>query len=115
MQSISGQACLCPAGQTSVAGACRSDDVQMAYQLRLSDINVEFPDTQQVVESALFEQLLRANWIACRESSYANTTACQVVANLCVLQMYQPDAGACNIYSDLLADTTVSQHGWAAW
>ncbi|EGD75904.1 hypothetical protein PTSG_00613 [Salpingoeca rosetta] len=106
MRAVADDSCQCPSGETNIAGACWPTGVLASYQLRVSDIDVLFPDSQQVVESAFFSAHLRNNWVLCRQSGFANTTACQVVANLCVMQMYEREDGACNVYLDLLADTS---------
>ena len=83
----------------------------------------------KTVESKLFAQLLIASATGCRRAVRADVAlprgqpllrgneACQALANLCVLQMYDQDAPSCELYREmqLASETEVNQESeWKA-
>lgn len=55
--------------------------------------------TREKITSRLFSDNLVQSYISCRDSW--SGTACQMLGNLCVLSLYDPDAAACVLYSKL--------------
>lgn len=107
--------CQCPDDFITVQGVCIPEDIQNRYRLRQADTTITFPRSQQTVTSNFLSNFLRHSWMLCAESRFLNTSSCQMIANMCVMQMYNREIGACNAYLDLLADVQTSQHGWISW
>eukprot|EP00055_Hartaetosiga_balthica_P011089 m.49409 g.49409 ORF g.49409 m.49409 type:complete len:998 (-) comp7449_c0_seq3:32-3025(-) len=115
MEFTGGQPCQCPSGFLDVSGICISVDDLVPYQLRDSDIQVTFENSGQTVSSKIHSELLQRNWILCDASNFQNTTACESVANLCVLQLYDRQVGACDIYLEFVRTATLGQQQWSSW
>ena len=109
--SASAAACVCPPAASLPAGVTCSEDAayltaQLSVPIDPSAYSITYYDitgtgtTLTVANSAPFVSLLVPSAVACLRSG--NRTACNAVANLCVLQMYSPAAAACKLYSALL-------------
>lgn len=110
MQPVGDNPCACPASYVAAAGHC----VRRAGE-RLVGL-VDFPDTGLEIESVVVEELLLKAAALCSDS-VRNATQCQVLANLCALQLFASTAEAC-IQHRALAATSVGidpVHGWDAW
>lgn len=100
--------CACPLGQTKALGQCF---VQTAA-LPSSAFSTIFGDGVGAIKSNLFETRLAAAISLC---GIGNTTACQLLANLCVLQLYNVNHIACQKYRELAADAANNVNGWPDW
>lgn len=139
--SASGDACVaCPAGEGGgAAGGCSCPSpstkaagdgmcVPSSYSIPASATTITYADISVSINSAWFNYALLSSYALCSVSSssspssssinstsYVNRTACQVLANLCVLQMYQQSMFACSAYLQLVQQQTLNTNGWSAW
>ncbi|XP_076448752.1 meckelin-like [Babylonia areolata] len=83
----------CPADcKQQTGGYCFPDQVEL---LQSTAILFEIPrvDGTDNTISQYFERHLRAAYALCNNDNYQNATACQLVANLCVLTLYNERQG----------------------
>eukprot|EP00040_Diaphanoeca_grandis_P004958 m.30749 g.30749 ORF g.30749 m.30749 type:complete len:937 (-) comp16339_c1_seq1:466-3276(-) len=64
-------------------------------------------------ESADIKEKLEAAYHLCKENQ--NRTACQVLANICVLQLYSTSTSACSLYTELNLTKAQGVNGVASW
>eukprot|EP01135_Chromosphaera_perkinsii_P003399 Nk52_evm23s242 gene=Nk52_evmTU23s242 len=100
--------CKCPTGLANTGGTC------------IPSGNVGNPDTYGVISQAgistsshLFTEMYPAALYFCE--TYQNDTACEVLSNICVLNLYDGSSTACTDYNRLLGSTSVSNNGIASW
>eukprot|EP01028_Stygiella_incarcerata_P007522 TRINITY_DN3121_c0_g1_i1.p1 TRINITY_DN3121_c0_g1~~TRINITY_DN3121_c0_g1_i1.p1 ORF type:complete len:976 (+),score=158.64 TRINITY_DN3121_c0_g1_i1:108-3035(+) len=108
MTRTAGVSCVCPTGFTTHRGSC-------VYSTYASNVPTSGASTVSygsgTVISDVFEQLYLPSAVRCKYES--NVTACQILANLCVLQLYETSKPACSIYRDAIG--TKGQNGVPSW
>eukprot|EP00729_Bicosta_minor_P002578 gene2578-6998_t len=108
--------CQCDEGYTKSNGRCfRTASIQTD---RAYNVEVTLPDEGTTIQSKIISELLPAAYASCyysvRNHIPNNETACQVLANLCVLQQYArtvveegQGTNACDKYLSLMASQLV--------
>lgn len=111
--------CHCPeSGYRNVNGVClpnsNSDQDQDSVRLDTSSstaFKLEYERHQ--LDSSIFREHIRLSSLMCKGDK-RNQTACQILANLCTLNLHSYDSEspttACNIYHKLQSGATHSQH-----
>ncbi|XP_062619193.1 meckelin-like [Saccostrea cucullata] len=85
--------CTCPSGQLS-GGICFNNTIR-SFQI------TTVPLTSGTAESTYVREHVQAAYLMCRD--FVNSTACQILSNLCVLSWFEYDASltetkTCNLY-----------------
>jgi meckelin len=114
----------CPAGQTAGATPCTcvggftvAPDglcVPSAPVIPPSASEIVFAELGRTVSSALLAFALPSAMHQCGASA-TNTTACQLLANLCVLTGYRMAAQACSMLVQITQQRAGGVQGWPAW
>jgi len=72
--------------------------------------------TETIKESHFFKHIFMRAAVRCWFYSDAeDSTSCQALANLCVLQHYSPDSGACEVYESLVSGVQREVHNVDEW
>lgn len=109
-----GTQCQCATGFSLYQGSC-------LYNSHSGDNITPTTSSQTVVYSTLgvsvlsatFNSLYVASAKRCKFES--NATACEVLTNLCVLQLYATSADACSVYSSMTNPVNDAQNGVVGW
>ncbi|RYG47971.1 hypothetical protein EON67_08050, partial [archaeon] len=130
--------CVCPDGYRATGGNSVADRTTrcvpnaaaaavLAVASEASAITISYYNVQESVGAAatgvrqgLSSQLflnyyLQAGAGCAATSAGASTRDCQALANLCVLQLYLPSAGACTLFAAITNARRASTHSWASW
>ena len=71
------------------------------------------PSTETVRSKFFYEQFY---WAAAHCQQFLNVTACQLLANLCTLTLYDDTSSACKMYSQVYSSLTGDKvHGFTGW
>lgn len=109
--AMSGSDCNCPGGFNKLGGSCiptsAATPSSSAYFAPFSSV--------PPITSTLIQNLLPSAYYNCQTGT--NRTACQLLANLCALQMYQltTDDNACTLYVNLVEAGAKGLHGISSW
>eukprot|EP00047_Mylnosiga_fluctuans_P017394 m.61020 g.61020 ORF g.61020 m.61020 type:complete len:932 (+) comp7058_c0_seq2:5448-8243(+) len=112
---ISAGVCGCPAS-TSLAGDGTCWPAAAIAAVPASALVMRFTGPGAfvaVTPSVLFSTALASAYAGCLAGN--NRTACQVLANLCVLQLYQPTHFACSSYSAIAGARGANTNDWPSW
>eukprot|EP00048_Salpingoeca_helianthica_P021855 m.14813 g.14813 ORF g.14813 m.14813 type:complete len:959 (-) comp6514_c0_seq1:53-2929(-) len=114
----------CPTGQTAGANPCScpvgfsvAPDglcVPLTPAIPPSASDIVYPSLGRTISSALLAFSLPSAAYQCGASN-TNTTACQLLANLCVLTGYRLSSYACTAYTQIAAQRTGGVHDWPSW
>eukprot|EP00038_Savillea_parva_P006268 m.162593 g.162593 ORF g.162593 m.162593 type:complete len:955 (-) comp12215_c0_seq1:449-3313(-) len=108
----------CPTGTTLQGLDCIDDTITISPPASTAFL-VPFAGVGSgTVDSTLFRQRLPGAYIHCLDTLGTNRTACQQLANLCVLQLYSDTLGsqtACTLYKQIVALNTTTRHGFPGW
>jgi hypothetical protein len=80
-------------------GVYYSDAKYKVTYYNLIDAEGEVEESPETIDSAVYRELYIASAIGCLDDG--NPQACQTLANLCVLQLYDETTAACMLFKDL--------------
>uniref|UniRef100_A0A1B6EQU8 Meckelin n=1 Tax=Cuerna arida TaxID=1464854 RepID=A0A1B6EQU8_9HEMI len=91
--------CSCPSNSHDLLapGVCASHNELTAWPDDSATFTIEYPLSNQVVQSKLLKENLRRDVYLCKVQR--RSSACQSVANMCVLSHYR-DGSACSLFRD---------------
>ena len=75
----------------------------------LIDAEGEVEESPETIESAVYRELYLASAIGCLDDG--SPQACQTLANLCVLQLYDETTAACRFFKDLTSNKVTGTDG----
>eukprot|EP00656_Telonema_subtile_P001542 TRINITY_DN1067_c0_g2_i4.p1 TRINITY_DN1067_c0_g2~~TRINITY_DN1067_c0_g2_i4.p1 ORF type:complete len:632 (+),score=90.68 TRINITY_DN1067_c0_g2_i4:47-1897(+) len=120
MQATAGT-CACSSAYTQVNDRCLHSEtyasillsypVSTAYTVTYPDVVSAAGTTTSSVTSAVFEQWFYEAGVKCQRGLAPEW--CQMLANMCVLQMYLKTASSCALFISLTSTTEV--HGFTGW
>lgn len=120
MQASAGT-CACSAAYTQVNDVCLNtatyNDIQTtypassAYTVKYNDVESAAGGSTTSVTSAVLSQWFYEAAVKCKRQ--AGVEWCQMLANMCVLQMYETSASACALFISLT--TALTTHGFQGW
>eukprot|EP00051_Salpingoeca_urceolata_P013872 m.175519 g.175519 ORF g.175519 m.175519 type:complete len:968 (+) comp17921_c0_seq7:1121-4024(+) len=114
MVPAAGDPCSCPSGTVKAGSRCVDNAAEASANLQQQNFVITFPNSGVQVESALFQDTLLAAFALCSDVP-RNGTACQQLANLCVLELYSTNSRACQLYTQLANAAPKFVHGFADW
>eukprot|EP00049_Salpingoeca_infusionum_P012114 m.215214 g.215214 ORF g.215214 m.215214 type:complete len:316 (-) comp15105_c1_seq37:5175-6122(-) len=101
MATVTGMPCRCPSGFVDISGTCINNILASGFQLSTSDKSVDIQDVARPFESFLLASTLQLALIGCIETDGVNQTACNQLANLCVVSLYDDTSRACREHTSL--------------
>lgn len=76
----------------------------VTYYSNTDENNLPLAEPFTVAESNLFKHFYLQSAIGCK--NYQNIQDCQVLANLCVLQLYNEQTIVCNLFQSIVVEST---------
>jgi len=121
---MTGSGCVCAAGYTQLSNAClhtaTASEVTAlygapgAYEVRFPDVWSAAGSFSTSVTSLALQDNFYSAAVDCKRG--VSVEACQMLANLCVLQMYLRDASACGYFLKVTqASPNSRQHSFSGW